>query len=289
MAFQLIQCQKTPKILRAQKEETLTPKNHIYIIWKTKLKLGLSESELEGLGMCVSYTEVLLSPLSVKPCSPKAKLEIRRPCLLFRPVVCTVETLLCSGLVWPHLQRDKQKQFIMLQTLGERLMSIPCRWYSLQSLSAWKLDLCCFALLHWDIALSIFINILRYKQRHDNFRYGATNTQDANDSKSEGKPASARVATSDATVESWERFNFMQMPHSALAGWHLIWNNSTRINSHRKRVHGGVLSPRQSCIFKSDQSANIPGGCKISERQDTAFLFLFVCVNTLIIYGIKCF
>lgn len=67
--------------------------------------------------MCVSYTEALRSPLCVKPCSPKAKLEIRRPCFLFRPVVCTVETLLCSGLVWPHLQRGKQKQFIMLQTL----------------------------------------------------------------------------------------------------------------------------------------------------------------------------
>lgn len=101
----------------------------------------------------------------------------------------------------------------------------------------------------WDIALSIFINILRRKRRHGNFRYGATNTRETNDRNPEGKPASARVATSDATGESWERFNFMQMPHSTVAGWHLVWNNSTCINSHRQRVHGGVLSPRQSCIF----------------------------------------
>lgn len=57
-------------------------KQEKYIKWNTKRRLGRSEEEVKGLGMCVSYTSHPFYAVC-KPCSPKAKLEIRTPWFLF--------------------------------------------------------------------------------------------------------------------------------------------------------------------------------------------------------------
>lgn len=46
-------------------------KQEKYIKWNTKQRLGRSEEEVKGLGMCVSYTEAILSMLCVNPVHPR--------------------------------------------------------------------------------------------------------------------------------------------------------------------------------------------------------------------------